>query len=202
MNQREKQLEAACWIAHQLFARKMGAGTTGNLSFVHEGALYITASGTCFGTLGPEDMATVRIDTGEILNGKPSKELALHLALSRRPGVGAVIHLHSPYSVLWSCLAHEDPTDCVPRYTPYLEMKVGKIGLVPYAPPGSSALACGLEQTWNKSDGWLLANHGMLVKASTLMDAFAAAEELEESCRIAWELQGNLRARKIPGETQ
>lgn len=61
-NQKEslqKKLELACWIAQQLFARKMGPGTTGNLSFLHEDKIYITAGGSCFGSLTPQDFAYV-----------------------------------------------------------------------------------------------------------------------------------------------
>lgn len=45
--------------------------------------------------------------------------------------------IHSTYATLWSCLPHENPQDCVPDYTPYLKMKLGTVGIVPYAKPGS-----------------------------------------------------------------
>ena len=55
----EGKLELACKIAKSYFDRGMGSGTTGNLSFMHDGKIYITASGTCFGFLTPEDFAVV-----------------------------------------------------------------------------------------------------------------------------------------------
>ncbi|MBQ9155335.1 MAG: class II aldolase/adducin family protein [Eubacterium sp.] len=184
--------ELACWIARQLFERKMGPGTTGNLSFRHEDKIYITASGTCFGRLTPEDFSCVDFNNLSLWDGKkPSKELPLHkIAYELCPEDTAVIHAHSTYAVLWSCLSHENETDCIPQYTPYLKMTLGTVGLIPYAKPGSEDLFDQFKRYAPKSDGWILKNHGPVVTGSTLMKAFGRLEELEENCRIVWELQG------------
>ena len=186
-----EKLELACWIARHFFDRGMGPGTTGNLSFAHEGKMYITGGGTCFGRLQPKQFAQVDMD-GSVLNTvKPSKEWPLHLDVYQHfADNGAVIHIHSTYATLWSCIPHENEDDCIPQYTPYLKMKLGTVGLVPYAKPGSEELFKSFRARLDASDGWLLKNHGLVVGGKSLMDAFAAAEELEESCRIAWELQG------------
>lgn len=185
-------LELACWIAHSIFDRGLGPGTTGNLSVACAEGIYITGGGTCFGRLEPEDFALVERDTLRVLNGvKPSKELPLHVAVYRgQPNTGAVIHIHSTYATLWSCLPHENETDCVPQYTPYLKMKLGTVGLIPYAKPGSQELFSAFEANMSKSDGWLLKNHGLVVGGKDLMDAFSCSEELEESCKLAWMLRG------------
>ncbi|MCF0230018.1 MAG: class II aldolase/adducin family protein [Parasporobacterium sp.] len=189
MSVTDDKINEAIWIAKALFDRKMGTGTSGNISFVHDGRMYISGTGTCFGKLTENDFAEVSLSNGESIAGRPSKEVPLHLTVYRSKDCRAVIHIHSTYAVLWSCLRHENTTDCVPSYTPYLRMKAGSIGVVPYAPPGSAELNSNLHSAVDKSDAWLLANHGMIVHGKTLMDAFAAAEELEESCRIAWELR-------------
>ena len=186
----DEKLDLACGICRSFFSRGMGSGTSGNMSFMHDGRIYITASGTCFGFLRPEDFAC--IDTDGTIHGdlKPSKELPLHAALYRHDAAcGAVIHIHSTYSVLWSCLDHENEKDCIPDYTPYLRMKLGSVSLVDYARPGSQDLLEALMRRIDDSDGWLLRNHGLLVPGKDIMGAFAAAEELEESCRVAWELR-------------
>ena len=187
----EQKLSLACWMAKHFFDRGMGSGTTGNLSFAHGGKVYITGGGTCFGTLTPEQFSAVDPATLESTGPKPSKELPLHLTAYRKSNaVGAVIHIHSTYATLWSCLPHENLQDCVPDYTPYLKMKLGTVGLVPYAKPGSPELFAAFEASMPQSDGWLLAHHGLVAPGKDLMSAFGCAEELEESCRIAWELQG------------
>ena len=53
----EEKKAAAIWAAQSLFNRNKTAGSSANISFVHEDVIYISASGTCFGTLGPEDFA-------------------------------------------------------------------------------------------------------------------------------------------------
>lgn len=197
MNALEEKMELACWIAKSYFNRGMGSGTSGNMSFAHEGVLYITGSGTCFGRLRPEDFSCVSLEGIHLSGRKPSKEWPLHLAVYQKdPSCGAVIHIHSTYAVLWSCLNHENENDCVPDYTPYLRMKLGSVSLVDYASPGSPELMDAFRHKLTASNGWLLRNHGLVVPGKSLMDAFSASEELEESCHIAWELR-NQNVQKI-----
>lgn len=51
----------------------------------------------------------------------------------------------------------------------------------------------GLDRQLQKSDAFILAQHGPVVAGTSLMDAFYGLEELEESCRIALEI--NRRAK-------
>ena len=67
-------------------------------------------------------------------------------------------------------------------------MKLGTVGLVPYERPGSPELFAALGERAEASDGFLLKQHGPVVPGKTIMDAFFALEEMEESARIAWEL--------------
>lgn len=186
------KLDDAIWAAKSLFERGKTAGSSANLSFRHGDTIYITGSGTCFGRLTPESFAAVSL-TGESLNGvKPSKEFPLHrMCYEKDPGIGAVIHTHSFYATLYSCVPHEYEASVVPEYTPYLKMKVGNIALVPYAKPGSQELFALFGQQVCHGDGYLLANHGPVVPGKDIMDAFYGIEELEESCHIAWELEHN-----------
>ena len=200
------KLKFACSIAKSCFDRNMGSGTTGNLSFKHNGYLFITAGGTCFGFLTPDDFAAVPVDENTSLDAftdtekeyvkeaktrKPSKELKLHrLVYDRlaRDGIdgGAVIHLHSTYFVLWSCIPGLNPEDCVPEITPYLGMKMGPCGLIPYEKPGSEELFSTFERLAGDHYGWILSHHGLLTGGKDLMEAFGRSEELEETCKVAW----------------
>lgn len=187
----EDKMEQALWAAHCLFERDKTSGSTANLSFLHQGKIYITGSGTCFGTLTEEKFAIVDF-AGKLYNDiKPSKELPLHRYLYEKgDSVGAVIHTHSFYATLWSCLEHEDKKeDVIPKYTPYLEMKVGRIKLIPYAPPGTERLFRMFAEGIGEEKGYLLKNHGPVVAGNDIMDAFYGVEELEESAKIAWHLQ-------------
>lgn len=186
----EEKLDAAIWVAHSLFDRGKTSGSSANMSFRHHDKIYITASGSCFGTLKKEDFTTLSIDGTPLTAKKPSKEWPLHLALfEKSPFTGAVIHTHSTYSVLWSFIPSLKEQDCVPDYTPYLKMKLGTVGLIPYEKPGSEELFSAFRARANDSDGFILKNHGPVVPGKTVMDAFYSLEELEESTRIAWELR-------------
>lgn len=185
----KQKLEEAVWVCHSLFERGKTAGSSANMSFRHGDRVYISASGTCFGTMKPEDFTPVALDGTPLGERKPSKEWPLHLALyEKSPEIGAVIHTHSAYSVLWSFVPAEREEDCIPAHTPYLKMKLGTVGLVPYEKPGSEALFAAFRARVGASDGFLLKQHGPVVPGKTVMDAFYCLEELEESARIAWEL--------------
>lgn len=185
----DQQLQQAVWVAHTLFQLGKTSGSTGNLSFRRGDTLYISRSGTCFGTLTEEDFSAVSMD-GELLRGrKSSRELPLHRMLYlHNPELSAVVHTHGRYGVLWSCVPGLDKDDCIPGITPYLAMKLGKIRLIPYAKPGSAELFQALEERLD-GNGYLLARHGALVGGKELMDAFYGVEELEESACIAWQLR-------------
>lgn len=188
----KSKFDDAIWVAESLFERNKTAGSSANLSFRHDDIIYITGSGTCFGRLTPESFAAVSLN-GESLDGrKASKEFPLHQMCYRKdPSISAVIHTHSFYATLYSCIPRESTTSVVPDYTPYLRMKVGTIALIPYAQPGSQELFELFSQNLYAGDGYLLANHGAVVPGKSVMDAFYGIEELEESCHIAWEIEHN-----------
>jgi 3-dehydro-4-phosphotetronate decarboxylase len=189
----EEKFTDAIWVAHSLFNRGKASGSIANLSFVHEGKVYITATGTCFGTLQRNEFAIVDMDGNPYDELKPSKELPLHLSVYRaKPDAGAVVHVHSTYSVLWSFVPGLNEVDCIPDHTPYLKMKLGTVGLIPYEKPGSQELFSVFDERVQDSDGWLLGQHGPVVPGKSIMEAFFSLEELEESAQIAWELRNRL----------
>lgn len=188
------KINTAIWIAHSLFNRGKTTGSSANMSFRDGNNIYITCSGSCFGLISEDDFAVMTLDGKVIGEKKPSKEWPLHLALyNKSPEIGAVIHTHSTYSVLWSFIPSDNKADCIPDNTPYLKMKLGTVGLVPYEKPGSKELFSAFENKLTQSDGYILKYHGPVVPGKSLMDAFYCLEELEESCRIAWELKNSGR---------
>lgn len=198
MSSLEQKFNDAIWVAKVLFDRNKATGSSANLSFLHDGKIYITGSGTSFGRLSKEDFSVMDLDGNHLEGIKASKEFPLHATFyKKRSDVGAVLHTHSFYSTLWSCLEHEDPKNVIPNYTPYLRMRLGTVGLVPYAKPGSKELFQLFEERFQDSDGYLLENHGPVVGEKDILSAFYALEELEESARIAWELRNESRARLI-----
>jgi ribulose-5-phosphate 4-epimerase/fuculose-1-phosphate aldolase len=168
-----------------LYERGLTSGSSGNLSVQVTDGLLITPTNTCLGRLRPERISHVN-RSGRLLSGDPpSKELILHLAMYRaRPGDAAIVHLHSTHSVAVSCLADVNPADVLPPITAYYVMRVGRLPLIPYFPPGDEALAAEVEQVARSSRAVLLANHGPVVSAADLDAAVYAVEELEETARL------------------
>ncbi len=111
--QSEFQRDNFSVIAEQLtelgrgfYARGWVLGTSGNFSAVLQAdplRLAITPSGLDKGALNAAQFLQIGA-AGEVLagQGKPSDETALHLAVVRTRGAGAVLHTHSVWSTILS----------------------------------------------------------------------------------------------------
>ncbi len=168
-----------------LFARGYAFGTAGNLSCKMGDSVYATPTGSSLGDLRPEDIAVCRLDGSVTGGSKPTKELSLHLAAYRtRPNCQAVVHLHSRYATAASCLKNLNLEDAFPVYTPYFAMRVPRLPVIPYYPPGDGRLATELEQYAGQTPAMLMRNHGSIALGKTLLEASALAEEIEETARL------------------
>lgn len=175
-----------------LFNRGLTHGSTGNISVaLPDGGWLMTPTGSSLGTLDPARLA--KLDpSGRLVEGdKPTKEAFLHTTMySARPGCGAVVHLHSTHSVAVSCLDGIDPSNCLPPITAYYAMRIGRLPLVPYYPPGDATLATAVGVLAGKHHAVLLANHGPVVAGASLSAAQDAIEELEETAKLFLMLRG------------
>ncbi len=186
MDTREHELrEKISRTAKSLFERGLTSGSSGNLSVRIGDGWLMTPTGSTFGDLAPERIALLD-NNGELLSGDPpTKESFLHMAIYRaRPQAGAVVHLHSLHSVAVSCLADIDPDNILPPITAYYVMKIGRLPLIPYFPPGDLALAEAVGAKAVQHRAVMLANHGPVVSGKNLDDALYAAEELEDTARL------------------
>jgi ribulose-5-phosphate 4-epimerase/fuculose-1-phosphate aldolase len=69
-------------------------------------------------------------------------------------------------------------------------MRVGRLPLVPYFPPGDAALAQAVKAQAGTNHAVLLANHGPVVAGTSLTEAQYAIEELEETAKLFLMLDG------------
>ena len=184
--------EAICRLGRSMFARGLTFGSSGNISVRLEDGWLLTPTDMGLGNLDPARLC--RLDgEGRVLSGDPpTKERPLHRVMYEgRPDAGAVVHLHSTHSVAVSVLADVDPDDVLPPITAYYVMRVGRLPLVPYFPPGDSRLAEAVRPLVGKHHAVLLANHGPVVAGTSLQAAAAAIEELEETARLHLLLHGH-----------
>ncbi len=176
-----------------MFDRGLTAGSSGNLSArCEDGAWLMTPTNSCLGRLDPARLSKVDAKGGLISGDKPTKEAFLHLSMyEQRPGAGAIVHLHSVHSVAVSVLADIDPKEPIPPITAYYVMKIGKLALLPYFPPGDVTLANAVREVAGRHHAVLLANHGPVVAGKDLETAVYATEELEETAKLYLLLRGN-----------
>lgn len=175
-----------------LFNRGLTHGSTGNISIaLPDGGWLMTPTGSSLGTLDPARISKLDA-SGKLIDGdKPTKEAFLHTTMyGARPGSGAVVHLHSTHSVAVSCLDGIDHNNCLPPITAYYAMRIGRLPLVPYYPPGDETLANAVGALAGKHHAVLLANHGPVVAGSSLSAAQDAIEELEETAKLFLMLRG------------
>ncbi len=67
---------------------------------------------------------------------------------------------------------------------PEVILQMGAVPLVPYATPGSDALADRFEPFLDRHDAFLMANHGATTVGTTLELAHQRMESLEHAARI------------------
>jgi ribulose-5-phosphate 4-epimerase/fuculose-1-phosphate aldolase len=174
-----------------LFERGLSFGSAGNLSVKLDDGWLMTPTNVSLGRLDPATLSRLDTKGRAIAGDQPTKEAALHIAMyGARQSCGAIVHLHSTHSVAVSCLADIDPDDALPPITAYFVMRVGKLKLLPYFPPGDPALAAAIGAVAAKHSAVLLANHGPVVAGTSLEAAMNAAEELEETARLYLLLHG------------
>jgi ribulose-5-phosphate 4-epimerase/fuculose-1-phosphate aldolase len=178
-------------LGASIFARGLTPGRTGNLSCRIGDEIVVTPTGASLGALDPRQLAVIDLQGRPLTEARPTKEAGMHAALYRsRPTARAVVHLHSTHAVAVSCLADLDERSALPPLTAYFAMRVGRLPLAPYFAPGDPALGVAVEEMAQEHHAMLLANHGSVVAGDDLHSAADAAEEIEETARLALLLHG------------
>ena len=172
-------------LAKSMFERGLTFGSSGNISARVDDGWLMTPTGSTMGTLDPAKISKLDNDGEHISGDKPTKESFLHQVMyEKRPGTGAVVHLHSTHSVAVCCLSDINKKNVLPPITAYYVMKIGTLPLIPYFPPGDLDLAKAVREMASDHHALLLANHGPVVAGKSLEDAVYAMEELEETAKL------------------
>lgn len=156
----------------------------GNLSIMDKetGMLYITPSGIRKAHLN-EDLIAVLKDGVQISGeAKHSSEYLLHeAALKAKDDFGAVAHMHAPYLTAYAYCGKDIELRCSATFG---MLFAGKVRCLPYAQPGTSRVADGIEEALREKDMVLLANHGVVSAGKTIEDACKIIEAAEEVMKI------------------
>lgn len=173
--------------------------TSGNLSArLGDGRIAITVSGRHKGRLTPDDIMLVTLE-GRPLDGKtPSAESGLHAALYRRfPGVNAVLHAHSPGSVLASrlfgdevVLENHELLKCLPGITTHASRVVVPIFSNDQDIERLAARVDDYLAGHDDAHGYIIAGHGFYTWGASVTDAMRHLEALEFMFDIEVRLYG------------
>jgi L-fuculose-phosphate aldolase len=169
-------------VCRRLYERGLIAGGEGNVSARRDPrSLLVTPAGAAKVDVAEDDLVVVDLAGNPVAgSGRASSELGMHLRIyERRPDVGAVVHAHPPFATAFA-VAGEDLMSPV---LPEIVVFIGGVPLVPYATPGSPALAAAIEPFLELHDAFLMANHGATSLGSTLSIAHQRMESLEHAAR-------------------
>lgn len=183
------ELVIAC---HRAYNRKIQTGSGGNVSarIPGEELMLVKASG---GSLGDCDNLSFLVTDfdGNLVegSGKPTREALLHgYVYKMLPHVNAVVHCHSPYSIIWSSTKKALPCN---TWHSKLKMADELPTLdVPAAMVREQELPLVREilEKNPKLPGFLLADHGAVALGKDAVDAEHYAELIEETAQVAvWE---------------
>lgn len=170
-------------IMERIYAYGMTTTSGGNLSIMDEnGDIWITPGGIDKGTLTRRDIIRVKPDGTIIGDHKPSSEFPFHqLAYTSRPDFKAVLHAHPPALVAFSIVRRIPDINLVPN----IQNVCGKVGMAEYGLPGSKELAEKIALQFKSGfDIVILENHGIVVGANNLFDAFKSFETLDFCARL------------------
>lgn len=191
---RDTSEDLMCTLCRSLFERGFAVGGAGNVSVRRDdGGFLVTPTGRSLGRLTPASLATIDAGGTPTSGPKPSKEFAFHKVLyETRPEAQAIVHLHSTYLTALSCLEDLPRDNALRAFTPYYVMRVGSLPVIPYYRPGAPEIARDLAEAARRhpAKAFLLASHGVVVLGKSLEDAVNNAEELEETAKLAFVLQG------------
>ena len=170
-------------VCRSLYSKGLIAGTDGNVSVrLSDEAILSTPSGVHKGFL--EEEALVVVDrNGELIKGRerPSSELPLHLAIyGRDPDARAIVHAHPPWILALSLTGYK----LQPHLVTEARMFLGRVAVVPFEKPGSSALAAAVLERLDQGLAQVMAHHGAVTRGSSLQKAFELMECLEHTARI------------------
>lgn len=177
-------------IMSRIYQSGMTTTSGGNLSILDEnGDIWITPGGIDKGALTRADMCRVTPDGAVAGPHKPSVELPIHVAIYRkRPDIHAVLHAHPPALVAFS----------VTRVLPDINLisnargALDAITMAKYAVPGSKTLGGNIAAEFEKGFGVVvMENHGVVIGADNLFDAFKKFETLESLANL------EINARKL-----
>ena len=190
MNKSERQIrEEIIKTAAMLHHKNMLAACDGNISYRYDdNTILITPSGKPKFLLSEDEISVVDIN-GQVIKGKPSSEMLMHLEVYKmREDARAVIHAHPPTAIAYS-IAHPEAEAIPGNSFSELILAVGKLPIAPFRIPGSLEMGTVLHPFIKDHKVIVLARHGALSFGEDLIEAYNGMERLEHCCEVLLKAQ-------------
>ncbi|MGK0714861.1 class II aldolase/adducin family protein [Leucobacter sp. W1153] len=179
--ERMQLIEELIEVGRDAVSRGLVLASGGNLSArLSDDRFVITASGTWFDRLTPEDFSEVDL-AGVVISGahRPSSEWRLHQrAYVARPDAECVIHLHPQHAVVLASLGRP-----IRLLTLDHALYVGSVGVTPFFPNGSDELADSAATELRTHDCVIMQHHGCSVVGDTVRATYRRALNLEDAAK-------------------
>jgi L-fuculose-phosphate aldolase len=166
----------------RLYSHHLTTTSGGNISMrVSSDVIAITPSATDKGRMRWEEVGLMTMSGKNLTPDlKPSVETEMHLSIYRRRDVKAVVHAHPVFATAFTAMKTRINTSLTAEACAILYKPV----FVPYALMGTKELANIVAKNIEKSDIFLLENHGILTVGNSLLQAFDMIEVLEYAARM------------------
>lgn len=157
-------------------------GYSGNISARYKEGLLITASGSSNGYLTPKNIVYSDFNGNSLEKGKkPSSEKFLHIEVyKKRADINYIIHVHAPYLSSFASAGKDLMAPIMAENVFYF----GGIPLAEYALPSTMELVENTAKFFDEYDAVLMANHGFIVGAKTIEDAYLKLELAESYAQV------------------
>lgn len=157
-------------------------GYSGNISARYQKGMLITTSGSSNGYLKKEQIVYTDFKGNSLDKGKkPSSEKYLHIEIyKQRPDINYIIHVHAPYLNSFASAGKDLMAPIMAENVFYF----GGIPLAEYALPSTRELVDNTIKFFNEYDAVLMANHGFVVGAKTMEDAYLKLELAESYAQV------------------
>ncbi len=174
--------EQLAQMIRRVYDQRLTTTSGGNLSIKDEnGDIWITPGAIDKGTLTKDDMVCIKPDGTIIGKHKPSSEYPFHMRIyEARKDIKAVLHAHPSGLVAFSIVRK------IPDIKLIAPVAVdGKsVGMAPYAMTGSVELGEKIAEVFRQGhDVVMLENHGVVVGAENILDAYGLFESMEMFAR-------------------
>ena len=194
----KREIEELVEACHRCAELNYVTSSGGNLSLrLDENKLLITPTKTLKRTMNFGDICVIDLD-GNVLfapeGKKPTGEWPFHTRImKKRHDIKAIVHAHPPVLTGFA-IANDGMME--KSFLPEPIIEIGPILMVPYATPLSEALSEQFDSVIEKSNGFLMENHGAVfcspIGIEDAVELLNMAECMAESVLVA-KILGNVK---------